>query len=328
MKSPLATKCVQSCVTPRLEGTPRRVTLDDTAVIEVLTRYGPLTGAELSERTGGEPLALWRLCVSDPRIAVCRVGQRYLRLDRAVNGYARLSPSIRREFLTYALVDLAENQERLYRRARDLSAEIVEISDAKRRLTHKAVESLMEGVAERDEILSQVCFVLAGDITYNMAHRVPRPERSTGKMVRGSDLDVVIITADDFPPRLRSVLDDAVYEKKYMLLINPSYQEELDYLIKDLSMVKKQMGFDTFEHMVACKILDEGEFLYGNREIFATVKSLLAREDIPRRLELLVEKAAANRTMGESILKQEGGELPGSHYLNLFFTTDEGDEIY
>ncbi len=41
-----------------------------------------------------------------------RTGRRYMRLDSAVEGYARLSPSIRREFLTYTLVGLAGQEER------------------------------------------------------------------------------------------------------------------------------------------------------------------------------------------------------------------------
>ena len=36
--------------------------------------------------------------------------------------------------------------------------------------------------------------MLAGDIVYGMGHDAPRSERSTGQMVRGSDVDLVVIT--------------------------------------------------------------------------------------------------------------------------------------
>jgi hypothetical protein len=302
--------------------------VSEAAIVEFLRKGGPCTGAELQEETDIEPLALWRFCVNDPRVDVRVLGRRYLRLDRAVDGYARLSPSIRREFLTYTLLDRAGVEKRMDARAEALAAEIQLISDAKRRLASQTVATLVEALADREEVLAKACFILGGDITYNMAHRVPRPEHSTGKLVRGSDLDIVVVTDDSLDPAVRSVLDDAIYQKKYLLLINPSYREELDYLIKDLTTVHKQLAFDTFEHMVACKILDEGEFLYGSRDIFDAVKGLLQERDIPPKLSLLEEQAAVNRAEAEQVLRQADGKQSGSHYLNLFYTTDESDEIY
>ena len=60
-----------------------------------------------TRRSRGFPdiLELWRDCHA-PGLLLRRTGRRYLRLDSAVDGYARLSPSIRREFLTYTLVGL------------------------------------------------------------------------------------------------------------------------------------------------------------------------------------------------------------------------------
>jgi len=48
--------------------------------------------------------SLWQACMRSTAIRLQTTGQRFLRLDRSVQGYARLSPSIRREFLTYMLV--------------------------------------------------------------------------------------------------------------------------------------------------------------------------------------------------------------------------------
>ncbi|OFV82471.1 MAG: hypothetical protein A2W26_01920, partial [Acidobacteria bacterium RBG_16_64_8] len=213
----------------------------------ILGEEGPLTGSELVERVGLEPLDLWRLCTTSPNILVHRLGRRFLRLDRAVAGYARLSPSIRREFLTYTLLDLVGRENRLEQRATDTTAEIHRISLAKRRLAAQTMETVVENLAEAAVVHDTACFILAGDITYDMAHRVPRPERSTGKLVLGSDLDIVIVTADDFDPSLREILDDTIYQKKHFLLISPSYREEIDYLIKDLATVRRQVTFDAFE---------------------------------------------------------------------------------
>jgi len=35
-----------------------------------------------------------------------------------------------------------------------------------------------------------------------MAHDAPRPERSTGKLVKGSDMDLVVVVDDLFPKEL------------------------------------------------------------------------------------------------------------------------------
>ena len=302
--------------------------MSEVEITEILGEKGPLTGSELVERVGLEPLELWRLCTTRPDILVHRLGRRFLRLDRAVTGYARLSPSIRREFLTYTLLDLVGRQDRLELRATDTRADIHRISLAKRRLASKTMQTVVESLTEGAVVHDKACFILGGDITYDMAHRVPRPERSTGKLVLGSDLDIVVVTADDFDPSLRETLDDAIYQKKYFLLISPSHREEIDYLIKDLGTVRRQVAFDTFEHMVACKILAEGEFLYGSREIFANIQRLLSEAEIPRKLAGMEAEAVRNRLEAERTLSRVGVGKPGSRFLNLFFTSDEGDEIY
>jgi hypothetical protein len=80
------------------------------AIADILAGSGPLTGAELAAAGGfTDVLGLWRACHA-PGLLLRRTGRRYLRLDSGVEGYARLSPSIRREFLTYSLVGL-EGQE-------------------------------------------------------------------------------------------------------------------------------------------------------------------------------------------------------------------------
>ncbi|MFH0916432.1 MAG: hypothetical protein V1912_08310 [bacterium] len=302
--------------------------MSEAAIIFSLREHGPLTGSELLDKVEVEPLDLWRFCSTSSRVLARVLGRRFLRLDRAVSGYARLSPSIRREFLTYTLLDLASSHDRLEERAAALTAEIRRISDAKRHLAAQTVATVVESLAARSMVREHACFILAGDITYDMAHRVPRPERSTGKLVRGSDLDIVIVTSDDFDPAVRETLDDAIYQKKHFLLVSPSYREEIDYLIKDLATVRRQVAFETFEHMVACKILAEGELLHGSPEVFSSIQRMLAQRRIPAKLAEMEEKATLFRAEAEQTLRKVGGEQSGSQFLNLFYTSDEGDEIY
>jgi hypothetical protein len=80
--------------------------------------------------------------------------------------------------------------------------------------------------------------------------------------------------------------------------------------------------------MVAAKILDEGQFLYGNSAVYQTVKDLIVEYGIPERLRNLETHAVANRQFAEAQLLDAGEEKDRSEYLNLFYTRAEEDEIY
>jgi hypothetical protein len=186
------------------------------------------------------------------------------------------------------------------------------------------VQSLPVWESMRD----RVCFIIAGDITYNMAHAVPRPEISTGKLVRGSDLDIIVLAEDDVPKKDLKVLDDAILKKKHYLLVHPNYQEEIDYLVKDFAKVRLQLEFDTFQHMIASKIIHEGELLYGSAGVFQKVKALVKEFGVPEKLAALEKHAAEDRDKAETSLLQTDAAQTDAEFLNLFYTREEGDEIF
>ena len=173
-----------------------------------------------------------------------------------------------------------------------------------------------------------MCFIIAGDVVFNMAHTEYRPEKSTGKMVRGSDLDIVIVHHDDLDPELIAEFDSLLYKRKYLMLAHPILQEELDYIIKPFSMVERQVGFDTFKHMVACKILDEGEFLLGNETMFNRIKDLLDEHEIPERIGELTTGARKRRLEAEKILQAQPEKVHTPEFDRLFFYREESDEIF
>lgn len=302
--------------------------MESDRIAKILAQAGPLTGWELLEKSGLEALSLWRACRRAPGIRMECAGRRYLRLDRSVDGYARLSPSIRREFLTYTVLGPEERADEVAKRARRLGAEIGAISREKSELAREAVAAVTDALPEWGEIGGRVCFVIAGDVTYGMAHAVPRPEISTGRMVRGSDLDIIVVARDDVPAPALAALDEAILRKKHYLLVHPNYQEEIDYLVKTLSRVREQLEFDTFPHMIASKILDEGEFLYGSEAVFGEVKALVAGMGIPARIAALEARAAESRREAEERLLEPDAARGESADLGLFYTSEEGDEIY
>jgi hypothetical protein len=297
-------------------------------VIAALKEAGPQTGWQLLERTRIEALPLWQICRQTPEIRMECAGKRYVRLDRAVEGYARLSPSIRREFLTYTILGLESQMPDIEARARHLKEEIHQISQAKRDIAKQAMADIAQSLPEWESMQDGVCFIIAGDITYDMAHAVPRPEISTGRMVRGSDLDIIVLAEDSVPKNKLKVLDDAILKKKYYLLVHPNYQEEIDYLVKDIAKVRQQLEFDTFQHMIAGKIIHEGELLYGSTEVFQKIKEMVNEFGVPEKLAALEKHATEDRSKAEISLLQIDATQTDAEFLNLFYTREEGDEIY
>jgi hypothetical protein len=289
---------------------------------------GPLTGRELYELTGTDVFLLWKACYNSEEIITKTISRNYLRFDRRVEGYARISPSLEREFLTYTAIGLKSDAQKIEEKIAALDADTRRISTEKLEISKRAVQDILERLGEaKGEIEAGACFIIGGDVPLGMAHSDPRPELSTGKMVAGSDLDIVVILKDDFKEELESALDDAIYDVKYQLLTRPTGGEEIDYVIKRESKLKEQAEFDTFEHMVACKIIDEGQFLQGNTALYDRAISILAENDIPNKLEELKTKALKRRkTTIKALLDMD--ELSEEAYVKMFTTTEEFGEIF
>jgi len=302
------------------------IRMTETEILSILADSGPMTGARLQERTRMEVFSLWQACRRAPSVRFEPAGVRFLRLDRSIQGYARLSPTIRREFLTYTLVGLDRQAEELRARADALKKETKRISQYKHDMAGEAIGSAVAPLTSKDILLEKACFLIAGDVVYNMSHMVPRPEKSTGEMVQGSDLDVIIVVEDDLAPDIVDTLDRAVHKRKHLLLVND--REEIDYLIKNISRIREQLKFDFFSSKVACKILDEAQFLYGNPAVHQKVKDLILEHGIKDRLKELEQQATLSRESAEAQLLHTGAEKDWSEILNLFYTHAEEDEIY
>ena len=302
--------------------------MDESGLFGIFAKHPSLTGKSLRDLSGLDELTLWRLCRRSDRIILKTVGRRYLRLDRQVAGFARLSPSIKREFLTYTICGLKENREAVSLHALDLERSTQKISREKEEFARRTLEKIIASSPLRDAVLEGVCVIIAGDIIYDMAHLEPRPESSTGRLVRGSDLDVIIVTADGFPEEIRSHLDEIIYREKYLCIIKPDIREEIDYIIKDLKKVRSQLRFNRFEHMVASKILDEGHLIGGNPDIFRRVQKMLDKGGIPEKIKALTDEAVANRREAEAILLGGEGKLSEEESFKLFYTKEEAEEIF
>lgn len=296
-------------------------------IISLVERQGPLTGSEILETVGGDGLILWRACKLSKTLTVRTVGTRYLRLDRKIEGFARLSPSILREFLTFSVVGMQGDSNSIEHKAQELISHIEEVSKAKVELAYRIASWLVSWVEEEWALENDICFIIGGDIVYDMAHDVPRPERGTGKMVAGSDMDLVVIVDDDFPDDLMKRLDEAIYQEKYRLLMAPHLKEEIDYIVKKPERIREQVRFETFKHMVACKILQEGTLLYGSDILFTTIKAMLREHGVTEKLNDLEKRAEVFRKDAEEYLLREEPEKIKAESLFLFYPTEESEEF-
>ena len=296
-------------------------------IIRFVRASGPSTGSGVMKEIDADPVAVWKTCFTSDGLLVRRVGSRYMRLDRHVEGYARLSPSVLREFLTYSIVGAADSADAVNERCRALLDRIHEISRYKLTLARQMVRDIIEEFDAPGRYHDALCFILAGDIVYDMAHDVPRPERSTGRLVRGSDLDLVIVVPDDFPDDEIERLDGIVYTRKYRMLKTPSINEEVDYKIKKLGRVREQCSFDNFTSMVAVKILHEGILLGGSESLFGIVKSLLEEHGLRRRMEELEERAAVFRKNAEELILRDNADEKMIKDMHLFYSAEEYEEF-
>ncbi len=294
------------------------------AILALIAERGPLTGAEIRAQVPGDHLALWQTCLKCPLLTVRTVGTQYLRLDRRLPGIARLSPSIWRGFLTYSVVGLSEQAGAVAEKAEQLLGRIEEISRSKLDVAFQTVSGL---AADLEGIEKEACFIIAGDIVYNMSHDVPRPERSTGKSVNGSDMDMVVVVSDHCPKPFMKRLDQAIFQEKSRLLMSPHMREELDYVVKPFSRVKEQIRCDSFTHILACKILHEGTFMFGNPRLFQRIKNLLKESGVIAKLQEMEHRAKVGRLKAEArLMKVTPGEIT-EEILNLFYPSDESEEF-
>ncbi len=296
-------------------------------IIRLIEEKGPLTGSEILDNLREMNFLLWRTCCLSANLQVRILGTRYLRLDQRVDGYARLSPSILREFMTYSVVGVAGARQAIEERAERIVHHIREVSKAKLALAHAIVAGIQSRLADRWPQDGRVCFIIAGDIVYDMAHDVPRPEVSTGELVNGSDIDLVAVADNQVSSDFLRDLDQVIYQEKYRTLISPSVREELDYIVKKMERIEEQLGFDTFKRMIACKILQEGALLFGSRSLFEEIKTRLVDSGATAKLDEMESQARVFRRKAEDHLLHNDPTRIIREDLHLFYTSEEREEF-
>lgn len=297
-------------------------------LLKYLKECGPKRGKELCDAFFEDRFSLWSACLTNPQITCVSVARHYLRLDKQLKDYARLSPSIWREFFSYTIVGHNSDEAIVKKKAIELKSEIVTISRQKAEIAKTICYLIYDKLSYNYPILkTSMFFLLAGDVVYEMAHRDPRPELSTGELVVGSDIDLVIIVSDNVEPKIKKLLEDQILEQKYRLINNPFHREEIDYVVKTESLLKTQMKMESFKDMVAMKVFCEGEFICGSKEYFDKISGAPELRLIRNRFKKMEEIASYKR---KEVLKSlMGGTRPEtSDVLQVFFYPAEESEEF
>lgn len=302
--------------------------IDIERLYAILKNCGPLRGKELCELTSLDRLNVWRTCKTDDNITTISIARHYLRLDKQLKDFARLSPSIWREFYSYTIIGLDSNREIAIDRASELRNKITEISRSKLRLAKYICENIFEHISYNySDTNDKVFFLIAGDVVFDMAHDDPRPELSTGKLVVGSDIDLVVIVDDSIPQNVVKLIDDLIYQEKTRLVMSPYNKEELDYVVKTKSALEEQMAMKTFKQMVAMKVFCEGKFLAGSRDFYHSIKGDFRIKKITSMFQDLEERARIERALVE---KELGSGVPldeRPEYEVIFYPAEESEEF-
>jgi len=98
-------------------------------------------------------------------------------------------------------------------------------------------------------------------------------------------------------------------------------------VIKKLERVREQVRFDTFKHMVACKILQEGKLIGGSDRLYHEVIRLLQGTGVLEKLDRLHEAAIAFRKEEEEFLVQNDAKSINREDLYYFYPAEESEEF-
>ncbi len=285
-------------------------------ILKILGQHSSVLGVEIAEALGNRYFEIWRTCHNSSKIYSTPFGHYYLRIDKKIEGLARLSPSILRDFLTYTRISTLDNFEKAISDAESSRLEHVRISDEKREIARQIIAETLP-----EDVIAHTGILIAGDVCRNMAHLVPRPERSTGKLVRGSDIDLIFIIEND--GELRGEIEGRISEAKAIYLQHPALREELDFVVNTLDHYHKASCFKGVHDMISCKAALEGQYLAGSKEILKKSTDILLRAQIPRKVIKLTEKAFSDRLRAMERLRKDPDVIGLPKERRLFYYSDE-----
>ncbi|MEL6686326.1 MAG: hypothetical protein AAFP97_01745 [Pseudomonadota bacterium] len=293
-------------------------------IAAIVREVGPIPGWKLSEALSDiPPISLWRTCYVSKDIRIRNCARYYLRYDITRDNVLRLSPSILRDFLTFSLIYLPEQSVMAVEGGTLMANRFRNISLRK---LSRARQALLALEPELQAELYKHCVVfLSGDIAYFLAHDTPRNHKTLDVPIKGSDIDLVIVTNNEADPDTIQAIENSLLKIKRQYLINPSIREELDFIVKPVDKMLEQLGYRDIHEKIASKILYESYFLMGRVDIYESLMSNLEMRGTRARIEADFEVALMERknTIRTILSKIPEESVKDAEVASLFFASQE-----
>ena len=295
-------------------------------VIKLLAEKGPRIGKELEEDMPGVPvLQLWQACYRSRAFLISHFASYYLRYDITREDQVRLSPSILRDFLSFTLFGLPGQRDQMIERQGTLSNMHREISREKLMVAQSVMKQLFVSLGR--EIRSQLCAFIAGDLAYYLAHNEPREHAASGEMVKGSDIDIVIILSESLPDEIKDRIDSEMSALKSLYLRHPQYRHEIDFICKRKSKMEKQFQYADIHDKIASKVAYESMFLGGSLTLYMEVRDAMERTGVDALIEKDFEHALKQRKYVMRRLLEVDGDVIDDEVRSLFYFSQERVEF-
>lgn len=294
----------------------------ETKIINILNSEGPLLGKEIMEHFERRDYTnVWKTCFQCSIFHVSHFARYYLRYDIAREDHIRLSPSILRDFLSFTIISLPHQRSQVIDRQIILSNKHREISMRKLKIARDALLDI--DLDLREALDRKSCSFISGDISYFLAHDEPREAHGTGELVRGSDIDIITVYEDDTDPDLIKRADEAMLQKKHILLKQPSVREEIDFIYKPYQKIREQFSYDDIKQKIACKILYESLFIAGSLQLYAKLQQDMEDAGVTKKIEADFLTALEERNTAIKTIMSSQHDLNDSNLQSLFFFSQE-----
>ena len=295
-------------------------------VTQVLEAEGPKIGKELAWSLPEIPvLRLWQACFRSQSFLISHFASYYLRFDITRSDQVRLSPSILRDFLSFTLFGLPGHREQMIERQGQLSNMHREVSREKLAVAQAALRTLF--LKQSREVRSQVCAFIAGDLAYFLAHNEPREHAASGEMLKGSDIDIVIIMQDHLPEELKNQIETEMTALKSYYMRHPDYRHEIDFICKRQSVMERQFGYIDIHDKIASKIAWESMFLAGSLTLYMEIREAMTRTGVDKLIEADFDHALRDRKNAMRTLLNVPGDILDDETRSLFYFSQERVEF-
>lgn len=295
-------------------------------ILKALEEKGPQIGKELAWALPDVPvLLLWQACFRSQSFLISHFASYYLRFDITREDQVRLSPSILRDFLSFTLFGLPGQREQMIERQGHLSNMHREVSREKLAVAQSALRTVF--VKQPATIRSQVCAFIAGDLAYFLAHNEPREHAASGEMLKGSDIDIVVIMQDSLPEEVKTQFETELAALKSFYLRHPDYRHEIDFICKRKSVMERQFNYLDIHDKIASKIAWESMFLAGSLTLYMDIREAMTRTGVDKLIEADFDHALRDRKNAMRTLLNFEGDTLDDETRSLFYFSQERVEF-